>query len=176
MLSNLPTPVTSFIGRGRVIAEVKRLLATSRLLTLTGAGGSGKTRLAFQVGVEMLRDYADGVFAVELGPLSDPRLVAQTAASALGVLEHGGQSLTESLVQYLGRRSILLLLDNCEHLISACAALADALLRGCPALRILAIYAAGARPSAAGGKSDAVRGGAPLRRARRIESAKLCGH
>ena len=138
MLSNLPTPVTSFIGRERVIAEVKRLLATSRLLTLTGAGGSGKTRLAFQVGVEMLRDYADGVFAVELGPLSDPRLVAQTAASALGLLEHGGQSLTESLVQYLGRRSILLLLDNCEHLIPACAALADALLRGCPALRILA--------------------------------------
>ncbi|HVI85194.1 MAG TPA: LuxR family transcriptional regulator, partial [bacterium] len=86
-----------------MIAEVKRLLATSRLLTLTGAGGSGKTRLAFQVGVEMLRDYADGVFAVELGPLSDPRLVAQTAASALGLLEHGGQSLTESLVQYLGR-------------------------------------------------------------------------
>ena len=104
MLSNLPTPVTSFIGRGRVIAEVKRLLANSRLLTLTGAGGSGKTRLAFQVGAEMLRDHADGVFAVELGPLSDPRLVAQTAASALGVLEHGGQSLTESLVQYLGRR------------------------------------------------------------------------
>ena len=88
MLSNLPNPVTSFIGREHAIADVKRLLATTRLLTLTGAGGSGKTRLAFQVGAEMLQDYADGVCAVELGPLSDPHLVAQAAVSALGVFEH----------------------------------------------------------------------------------------
>ena len=138
MLSNLPSPLTSFIGRERAIAEVRRLLATTRLLTLTGAGGSGKTRLAFQVGAQMMEEYPDRVCAVEFAPLSDPQLVPQAAISALGVPEHPGQSLTESLIHFLRPRSALLLLDNCEHLVPACAALADALLRGCPTLRILA--------------------------------------
>jgi predicted ATPase/DNA-binding CsgD family transcriptional regulator len=138
MASNLPSPLTSFIGRQREIAEVKRLLATTRLLTLTGAGGSGKTRLAYELGAEALQEYPDGVWAVEFAPLSDPHLVPQMTASALGVPEHAGWSLTESLVQYLRGRSVLLLFDNCEHLIPACAALAEALLRGCATLRILA--------------------------------------
>src|SRR5437016_7711615 len=145
MPSNLPSPLTSFIGRQREIEEVKRLLATARLLTLTGAGGSGKTRLAFHVGAEVLPAYADGVWAVEFASLPDPRLVPQTAATALGVPEHPGRSLTESLIQYLRARSALLVFDNCEHLVSACAALADALLRGCPTLRILATSREGLR-------------------------------
>jgi len=137
MASNLPSPLTSFIGRQREIAEVKRLLATTRLLTLTGAGGSGKTRLAYELGAEALQEYPDGVWAVEFAPLSDADLVPQMTASALGVPEHPGWSLTESLVQHLRARSVLLLFDNCEHLIPACAALAEALLRGCATLRIL---------------------------------------
>ena len=145
MPSNLPSPLTSFIGRQREIAETRRLLATTRLLTLTGVGGSGKTRLAFQVGTEALQEYPDGVWAVEFAPLSDPHLVPHAAASALGVPEHPGRSLTESLVHYLRARSVLLLFDNCEHLVSACAALADALLRGCPTLRILATSREGLR-------------------------------
>ena len=145
MLSNLPSPLSSFIGRERAIAEVRALLSTARLLMLTGAGGTGKTRLGFQVGAEMLEEFPDGVRAVELAPLSDPQLVPQAVASALGVPEHPGRSLTESLVHYLRPRSLLLLLDNCEHLVSACAALADALLRGCPTLRILVTSREGLR-------------------------------
>ena len=138
MLSNLPSPLTSFIGRQREIGEVRRLLATTRLLTLTGAGGSGKTRLALQFGAEALQEYAGDVWAVEFAPFSDPRLVPQATASALSVPEHPGWSLAESLIHYLRPRLALLLFDNCEHLVEACAALADALLRGCSALRILA--------------------------------------
>jgi len=145
MPSNLPSPLTSFIGRQREIEEARRLLANVRLLTLTGAGGSGKTRLAFQVGAAVLSEYADGVWVVEFAPLSDPHLVPQAAATALGVPEHPGRSLTESLVDYLRARSVLLLFDNCEHLVPACASLADALLRGCPTLRILATSREGLR-------------------------------
>jgi predicted ATPase/DNA-binding CsgD family transcriptional regulator len=145
MLSNLPSSLTSFIGREQAIADVRRLLTTTRLLTLTGAGGSGKTRLAFEVGAEVLEEYPDGVFAVEFAPLSDPDLVPQAAASVLGVPEHTGRSLTESLVHYLRPRNGLLILDNCEHLVSACAALAHALLRGCPSLRIISTSREGLR-------------------------------
>ena len=145
MPSNLPSPLTSFIGRQLEIAEIKRLLATTRLVTLTGAGGSGKTRLAFQIGTDALHEYPDGVWAVEFAPLSDRDLVPQAAASALGIPEQPGRSLTESLVHYLRGRSALLLFDNCEHLVSACAALADDLLRGCPAVRIVATSREGLR-------------------------------
>jgi predicted ATPase/class 3 adenylate cyclase len=136
--NNLPIQLTSFIGREREIAEIKTMLATARLLTLTGAGGSGKTRLALEVGVDLLELYADGVWFADLAALADPGLVPQTVASALRVREQPGRPLTETLVDSLGPKSLLLLFDNCEHLLAACAGLADALLRACPNLQILA--------------------------------------
>ncbi|HLY23993.1 MAG TPA: LuxR C-terminal-related transcriptional regulator [bacterium] len=135
---NLPAQLTSFIGREREIAEVRRFLSTTRLLTLTGAGGAGKSRLAFQVAAEALDDFADGVWTAELAPIADPTLVAQAVASALDVPEQPGRPLTDTLADYLRSRSLLLVLDNCEHLRTACAALATALLQGSPGLRILA--------------------------------------
>src|SRR5439155_12038973 len=113
-------------------------LPHTRLLTLTGAGGCGKTRLALQVAAELLEEYAHGVWLVELAPLVDPALVPQTVASALGVREEPGRPLTATLTDYLRPKSLLLILDNCEHLLTACAQLADALLRRCPSLRLLA--------------------------------------
>lgn len=139
-LHNLPPHLTRFIGREEEKAEVKRLQATTRLLTLTGPGGSGKTRLALEVATDLYAapGYADGVWLVELAALSDLTLVPQAVASALGVRETTGQPLTETLVSHLQSKKMLLVLDNCEHLIAACATLADTLLRACPGLRILA--------------------------------------
>ncbi len=134
---NLPLQLTSFIGREREIEEVKRLLARTRLLTLTGVGGAGKTRLALQVAAEVLEDYADGVWLIELGPLADPELVAQTVASALGLREQPGRSIEETLTDHLRSRSCLLIVDNCEHVLDACARLSDELLRSCPELKVL---------------------------------------
>jgi predicted ATPase/class 3 adenylate cyclase len=136
--NNLPTQLSSFIGREREIGEVKTMLASTRLLTLTGTGGSGKTRLALQTGAELLDQYPDGVWLVEFGALVDPTLVPQTVAAALLVREQPEQPLTETLINSLHPKSLLLILDNCEHLLPACAGLADALLRGCPKTRILA--------------------------------------
>jgi non-specific serine/threonine protein kinase len=140
--TNLPISLTSFIGREREIAEVTRLLAgppsESRLLTLTGAGGCGKTRLALRVAGEALGDFPDGVWLVELAALADPALVAGAVAMAVGVREVPGRALTESLVDHLRDRTLLLILDNCEHLVAAAAGLADVLLRSCPRLRVLA--------------------------------------
>src|SRR5262245_53724402 len=113
---NLPRQLTSFIGRERELAEAKRLLAATPLLTLTGAGGCGKTRLALEAAAAALGDYADGVWLVELGPLADPALVPQAVATALDVREAPGRALTDSLKGYLRARSLLLILDNCEHL------------------------------------------------------------
>src|ERR671932_720278 len=133
---NMPLALTSFIGREREIAEVKRLLAHTRLLTLTGPGGCGKTRLALAVASEVVEQFEDGVWLVELASLSDPDLVGQAVASVLGVHEVPGRSLTETLSEQLGSKEMLLVLDNCEHLLEGCAALADTLLRACPNLRI----------------------------------------
>jgi predicted ATPase/DNA-binding SARP family transcriptional activator len=135
---NLPVQLTRFIGREGAISAVKRLLTATHLLTLTGAGGCGKTRLAQQVAAELVEQYRDGIWLVELAPLSDPALVPQTVASTLGVLEEPGRPLFETLADALRPRSLLLVLDNCEHLLPACAQLADRLLRACPDLRILA--------------------------------------
>ena len=135
---NLPLQLSSFIGREREIAEVEALLADNRLLTLTGAGGSGKTRLGLAAAPEVAGEYEDGVWLVELAPLSDPDLVPQAVAAVFGVRETPGTTLTESLTDYLGSRKTLLFLDNCEHLVDACASLAEALLRSCQNLRILA--------------------------------------
>jgi non-specific serine/threonine protein kinase len=120
------------------MAEVKQFLATTRLLTLTGSGGCGKTRLALQLAADVLEEYPEGVWLVELAALADPALVPQTVASALGVREEPGRPLTATLTEYLRGKQVLLVLDNCEHLLSACVQLADALLRGCPSLRMLA--------------------------------------
>ena len=136
--NNLPIQLTSFIGRDREKAEVGRLLLTSHLVTLTGSGGAGKTRLALQVAAEALEEFPDGVWFVELAALSDPNLVLKAVASVLSVLEQPGRVMTETLADSLRGKSMLVVLDNCEHLVEACAHLADALLRGCPNLRILA--------------------------------------
>src|SRR5262249_36261715 len=135
---NLPAHLTSFIGREREMDESARLLSGNRLLTIVGAGGSGKTRLALEVAAGLAPGYADGVWLVELAALADPLLVPHVAASALGVVEEPGRPLGATLVDALRPRALLLLLDNCEHLVAACAALADLLLRNCPRLRILA--------------------------------------
>jgi predicted ATPase/class 3 adenylate cyclase len=135
---NLPIQLTSFIGREKEIADVKRLLSATRLLTVAGAGGCGKTRLALQVAAGLAEEYADGVWLVELAALADPALVPQTVAAILGVREGPGRPLIETLADYLMPRKLLLVLDNCEHLLSACAQLAESLLRRCLGVRILA--------------------------------------
>jgi class 3 adenylate cyclase len=135
---NLPVQLTSFIGREREMSEVREQLAGTRLLTLTGTGGLGKTRLALQVAAELLESYRDGVWLVELAALSDPALVPQAVASALSVREETGRSLVTTLTDYLRSRELLLLLDNCEHLVAACAALVHTLLTACPGLQVLA--------------------------------------
>jgi len=136
--NNLPQQVTSFIGREKEIAEVKALLGKTRLLTLIGSGGGGKTRLGLQVAADLLEGVGDGVWLVELAPLTDRNLVAQTVANVLGVREEMGRPLQQTLVDYLKARKLLLLLDNCEHLLDVCTRLADTLLQNCPEVQILA--------------------------------------
>lgn len=135
---NLPAETSSFVGRGRELSEVRGLLGETRLLTLTGPGGCGKTRLALRVAREAAGSFGDGVWWVDLASLSDPELVTQAVARAIGVREAPGRSLLEPLIEHLERGEVLLVLDNCEHLIGACAALVDALLEGCPRLDVLA--------------------------------------
>ncbi len=137
-LHNLPVPRGSFVGRERDAVEIKRLLSMTGLLNLTGAGGSGKTRLALEVARELVGSYADGVWFVELAPLSEPELVPQAVAAALAVCEQPGRPLKETLVEHLRDERTLLILDNCEHLVDAAASLVDALLSSCPRLRVLA--------------------------------------
>src|SRR3990172_1312097 len=136
--NNLPRLLSSFVGREREMAEVKRLLTTERLLTLTGAGGCGKTRLALEVAADLLNQYRDGAWLVELAPLSSAEFVPQAIASALGVREEQTGPIDKTLVEHLRPKHLLLVLDNCEHLVSTCAELAENLLQACPNLRILA--------------------------------------
>jgi predicted ATPase/DNA-binding CsgD family transcriptional regulator len=138
MSHNLPARLTSFIGREREIAEVGALLEAQRLVTLAGAPGVGKTRLSLQIAKTMLDAFPDGVWLVELAPLGDPGLVPQKVADVLGVREQPGRPLTTTVVEHLQPRRVLLLLDNCEHLIGRVARLAEMLLHACPRLYILA--------------------------------------
>jgi non-specific serine/threonine protein kinase len=136
--SNLPAQLTSFVGRETELATVRRIQAGTRLLTLTGAGGCGKTRLALRVAHELLWAYPHGVWFVDLAPLTDPALAPQALAAALDVPAIGQRPLVETLSELLRPRHLLLVLDNCEHLLPACAELAETLLRACPHLEILA--------------------------------------
>ena len=184
---NLPLQLTSFVGRERELAAVGGLLGTARLLTLTGPGGVGKTRLALEAAAGARATHPQGVWLVELAALADPALVPQAVAAVLGVREEPGRPLLATLADALRPRTLLLVLDNCEHLLDACARLAGALLRGCPRVRLLAtsrepLGVAGEAawpvpplpvPALPGGcgaparprRAGAVRGGAPVRRA-----------
>ncbi|MBP2328567.1 non-specific serine/threonine protein kinase [Kibdelosporangium banguiense] len=143
---NLSLELTSFVGRRREVTEAKQVLSASHLVTLTGVGGIGKSRLALQVAAQVQRAFDDGVWLVELGELQDPALVEHTMAATLGLreqatLEPGEQSRRPPmamLTEYLAARQVLLVLDNCEHLVDTVAKLVDALLRACPRLRVLA--------------------------------------
>ena len=135
---NLPAPLTSFLGRDRDLAELERLLGQARLVTLTGPGGAGKTRLAIEASARMIGRFDDGVWLAELAGLADPGLVAAQVMEALGVRQEAGVPVLEALRYRLRSAEMLLVLDNCEHLLDASAQLAGVLLRGSPGLRVLA--------------------------------------
>ncbi|MDB4893890.1 MAG: transcriptional regulator, LuxR family [Firmicutes bacterium] len=135
---NLPAALTSFVGRQPEMAELRRLLSLTRMLTVTGPGGSGKTRLALQAGAALLDRFPDGVWLVELADVTDPALVVRSATAVLGLPDEGGIPLLATLTGYLRSRRLLLILDNCEHLPDACAQLVSSLLVNCPHVRILA--------------------------------------
>lgn len=136
--TNLPAELTNFVGRRAERNDIKRGLSESRLVTLTGSGGVGKTRLALRVADELRRAFTDGVWFVSLGELNDPEWLPDTIASVLGMQGRSTRTAPASLVEYLGRRELLLIIDNCEHLVDAIAMLVDTLLRTCPGLRMLA--------------------------------------
>jgi predicted ATPase len=150
--NNLPYQLTSFIGREGQMREIKDLLRASRLLTLLGAGGSGKTRLALQAAADLLEEYPDGVWVIELAPLSDPSLIVQRVASIFSMREEStsmtdereqpglleSRTLWEKLTDSLRSKRLLILMDNCEHMIEGCARFAESLLQACPYLRMVA--------------------------------------
>ena len=134
----LPAQFTSFVGRGSEITELRQLLAEGRLVTLTGAGGAGKTRLAIEIARAMIDEFGHGVWYVDLAPITYPDLVPLTVARAFGLPDQPGSSPADTLVRFIGDRPMLVVLDNCEHLPDACAALAQTILGACPAVRLLA--------------------------------------
>ncbi|GAA4012896.1 ATP-binding protein [Streptomyces plumbiresistens] len=137
-VGNIGAELTSFVGRRQETTDLSRLLAVSRLVTLIGVGGVGKTRLVLRVASERRRDFRDGVWFVDLAPLDDEALLTQTVASALGLQDQGTSWPISRLAQFLHDKAMLLVVDNCEHLRDSCAILVDALLRGAPGLRVLA--------------------------------------
>ncbi len=136
--STIPVPLTSFVGREKELREITKRLSSSRLLTLTGPGGVGKTRLAIQTANDSVKKFKDGVFWVGLVGLSDENLIPQEIAQSLNVREIPNETLIETLKTYLKSKDVLLVIDNCEHLIRACAQYAEQLLASCPKLKILA--------------------------------------
>ena len=135
--NNLPVQLSRFVGREREVEQIKKRLEQSRLVTLTGSGGVGKTRLSIQVAHEILDEYPEGAWLVELAPLTDPALVTQAICAVLDVDPPGNTSALDTLTDYLGTKKLLLVIDNCEHLIDACAQAAEGLLHACHNLRIL---------------------------------------
>jgi class 3 adenylate cyclase len=138
LLNNLPAQLSTFVGRDRELADVRALVESSRLVTLTGAGGCGKTRLSLQVAAELLDGTGDGVWLVELAAVSDPDAVPSAICGALGIAPRPGRAALEALLDALGPQDLLIVLDNCEHLIDACAKTADALVRRCPRVHLVA--------------------------------------
>ncbi|MGI9145261.1 MAG: ATP-binding protein, partial [Chloroflexota bacterium] len=136
--TRLPLQLTSFVGRERELLELVHLIRTARLVTLTGAGGIGKTRLAVEVGQRVAEQFADGVRIVDLASVAHARHVPQAIASVLGISEQARRPLMDVLTDGLRSRVLLLVLDNCEHLVHSCGELAQRLLQHCPELRILA--------------------------------------
>ena len=136
--SNLPEPISELIGRETAMAEVSDLMMAHRLVTLAGIGGIGKTRLGLEVARQLLPRFSDGVWIAELGPLSDPELVPVTVATALGLSLAAGSVSPQSIAAALGSKRVLLVVDNCEHVIEEAARMAEALLRASPASRVLA--------------------------------------
>jgi predicted ATPase/class 3 adenylate cyclase len=138
MRNNLPRQLTALIGREEVVAEVEALVSEHAMVSLVGTGGVGKTRVALQAGADLLDGSGDGVWFVDLGPLSDPTLVENAVGATLGVREQPQRPMLETLLHYLRRKHLLLILDNCEHVIEEVARIADAILRSCPEVRMLA--------------------------------------
>jgi predicted ATPase/class 3 adenylate cyclase len=136
--NNLPQQATTFVGRERELGEARALLERTRLLTLLGMGGMGKTRLSLQIAADVLDQYPDGVWFVDLAPVRDRDLVAGEVAQVLGIEEEPGRPLLQTLCAHVRTRKLLVILDNCEHLVSACAAVAHALLRGSPEVKLIA--------------------------------------
>ncbi|MFI5511607.1 LuxR C-terminal-related transcriptional regulator [Mycobacterium sp. NPDC051804] len=135
---NLPAQLSSFVGRTAEMANIRELLSQNRLVTLTGAGGSGKTRLAVEMAAAIAGEFASGVWFVDLAPIANPGVVPVTVARALGLTDQRGSSSTDSVVRYIGDQRMLIVLDNCEHVLDAAAAIVGDLLRGCPSVSLLA--------------------------------------
>jgi predicted ATPase len=135
---NLPVSLTSFVGRDQEVTDVRKLIEAHRLVTLIGSGGVGKTRLALAVGHEVVDAHRDGAWFVDLAPLTDPALVPKAVAEAVGLKEEPRRGVVETLAAHLRSRDLLLVVDNCEHLVSACAGLVERLLATCPGVRMLA--------------------------------------
>jgi predicted ATPase/class 3 adenylate cyclase len=136
--NNLPVQTTSFVGREKELEDVKRLLSSTRLLTLMGTGGTGKTRLALETGAQVIQEFRDGVWLVELALISEAERVEEAVAAALGVREEPDRALRATLVNFLRGKNVLILFDNCEHLLAMSSMLGAELLRSCPRLKILA--------------------------------------
>lgn len=136
--NNLPRQLTNFIGREKELKDLRKLFEENRLLTLTGVGGTGKTRLAIQFAADQLHEFADGVWFADLAPVSDPDFVPNSLAEAMGFKQEKGKTITETLIARLRDKEILVVLDNCEHLLDASASLAETLVRSCDAIKVLA--------------------------------------